>query len=252
MKALIKQILLKLISCQHKLLPMPLGMFRFLYSFRFIKTNFAFYGNGVFLSTYSVPGRDNLSYWLSQESLYWHFWRQTDVDTTELQEVLAIPEVRILLADKSLTAVELGFGVGKNYGTLLRRNRLKKYVAVEANRYLCNFTAHKFRNECNLFIINQTIKDFVQGDFKFDILICAGGVLMYLDKETIDVLFDSLPRRGVQAVMILNEGTALDDIIRQDNTTMYNFRKRLSLYNDSKFFIERVKEKDIYQYFVMC
>lgn len=76
---------------------------------------------------------------------------------------------------------------------------------------------------------------------------------MYLDKETVDVFFKNLPMRGVKATIVFEEGTWKDDVYRTDNTTMYNFKKRLQMagYKQSTF-IEKWRENDIYKYFIMC
>lgn len=244
----------KLIRVQHRLWPMPLAMFDVIFRSGLRRRLFDFYGANIAKYSYLRRGSDQLGYWLSRESLYWHFWRQTDTNDKIFDEILSLEPVKNLLSDEGgLTAVEIGFGLGKNYAKFLRQNNFKKYIAVEPNVYLCNYVAKRFLSDKNFEVVNASVADFTSQERGFDILVCSGGVFMYLDSQTVNRFFQSLMGAGVKTVIILNEGTTENDIYRDDGTTMYNFKKRLlaSGYNN-KDFIEKQKEDRVYSYFIMC
>jgi hypothetical protein len=100
---------------QHESFPMPLFLFDFLFRFRLLKYLFNFYGFHVWNSSYSRRDGDNISYWLSKESLYWHLWRQTDHDGKSITEIMISNGIKDYLSNKNLIALEVGFGIGKNY-----------------------------------------------------------------------------------------------------------------------------------------
>ena len=243
----------KLIYTQHRLLPMPLWAFDWIFRSGFRRRLFDFYGANV--AKYSYLRREGqLDYWLSKESLYWHFWRQTDTHAKTLREVASSLNTIVFKNEAtSLTAVELGFGVGKDYAKFFKRLNFKKYIAVEPNAYLCDYAVKKFLFDKNLEIINALVGDFIEQRRSFDFLFCSGGVFMYLDQPNVNAFFQSLKGAGVKVIIILNEGTPGDDITRDDRTTMFNFKQRLitSGYSNARF-IEKQKENGVYSYFVMC
>ena len=242
----------KLVAYQHRIMPLPLTMFDFLFRSAIRRRFFNFYGPHIFHGSYKKRDRDQLGYWLSKESLRWHFWRQTEIDHKTLKEVISLAPVRNCLYNPELTAVEIGFGIGKNYSVALKNNVLKKYIAVEPNTYLCTYAQKKFRSERNFEVVCATADEFIAQDQKFDILFCANGVFMYMDPSSVDAFFRSLFAKGVQLVLILNEGTPLDDIHRDDGTVIYNFKERLMIsgYGD-KHFIEKQRPDGLYRYFLM-
>jgi hypothetical protein len=102
-------------------------------------------------------------------------------------------------------------------------------------------------------MVNMSVRELIDGStINFDVFICAGGVLMCLDKETVDLLFKMFPERGVKAVIILNEGTDKEDIFRSDNTAMYNIKNRLVMAGyQNKQWLEKKKDDEVYEFFVM-
>ena len=241
-----------LVLFQHKLVPMPLVMFDWIFRSGFRRRIFDFYGSSIAKNFYNNRGSNQLNFWLSKESLYWHFWRQTDTDDRVLGEVLSLDQIKKKFETDALVVAELGFGMGKNYAKFLRPNNFKKYIAVEPNTYLCDYVSRKFESDKNLEVVNSSAIDFVNYKRKIDVLLCSGGVLMYLDKIAIDAVFCSLATSGANTLIILNEGTWTEDISREDGTTMYNFKKRLIELGFEKTFIENQKAEGIYSYFVMC
>ena len=138
----------RLIFAQHKLLPMPLGVFDVIFRSGLRRRLFNFYGSHVANFSYLRRGGDQLKFWLSKESLYWHFWRQTDTNDEIFKEIFSIEPIKNIFSNGGgLTAVELGFGIGKNYDKFLRQKKFTKYIAVEPNQYLCHYVAKKFRSE---------------------------------------------------------------------------------------------------------
>lgn len=229
---------------------MPLWAFDLLYRSRLARMLLYFYGFHVFHYSYGSRDGDNWKYWMSRESLYWHLWRQTDVD--DLTEVLSRPEIKEVLSDPSITAIEVGFGIGKNYGAFFRRNSFRRYIASEPNVFACEYARGRFRDR-NLVIESTSVEDIIRDSRSFDALLVCGGVFMCLPKRIVDEFFQSLPNRGVKFILITNEGTPGQDIVRADNTAMYNFRERLeSAGYRGKRFLEKGKESGIYAYFVMC
>lgn len=242
----------RLIAFQHKKLPVPLLVFDFIFRSKFSRKLFNFYGTAVFQSPYLLRGKKNLDFWLSRDSLYWHFWRQTDTNDKILKEVLSLDPIKECMGNKELIAVEIGFGIGKNYAKNLKNNNFKKYIAIEPNVYLCGYAKKKFESEKNFEIVNTTISEFIDQNLDFNILFCSGGVFMYADPNTVNRFFESLRGKNVKIIIILNEGTPGNDICREDGTVIYNFRKRLisAGYGD-KNFIENIKSGNLYRYFLM-
>lgn len=233
---------------QHGIYPIPLPIFKFLFSFKLIRKLFGFYGMNVYLASYGERKNqeENDLYWLSQESLYWHFWSQTREDGGLLvlwDEIILEGKLNGIF-NNSTSVVELGFGLGKNYFNRWRNLNYKLWIGLEPNKFLNSYR----ERERELLVINETAQEFVNKivPLEFDVLVCSNGVLMYLDNKVIDKLFSSLEERGVRCVIITNEGTWNEDTRRADNTTMYCFRKRLPEY---KFF-EKKRESGIYEYFV--
>jgi hypothetical protein len=243
-----------LIYKQHKFFSMPIFLFDLLFRYRLLKYLFNFYGYHVWLSSYSKRDGDNISYWLSRQSLYWHLWRQTDDDGKSIVDIMLTHGIKDCLLNDNLVALEAGFGIGKNY---FRNHKVfsnfDKYIAVELNSYCCDYVNKRYNSFKSLSILNMSMRQFINSSTtKFDIFICAGGVLLCLDNDTVNLLFKILPERGVKAVIILNEGTDKEDIFRSDNTTIYNIKKRLIMAGyQNKQWLEKKKDDDIYEYFVM-
>ncbi len=234
----------KLIRFQHRRFPVPLRAFQFFYSYRIIRHIFGFYGSHIH-RYYYIGRKNNKTYWLSKNSLYWHFWNQTIIDADILDD---IPEVKKYF--KNAVAVELGFGIGKNYHKL-KFQGFKKYIGVEPNKYIRDLL---FQNtEEKLLLKTETAEDFINKKYPFDVLLSFGGVFMCLKKETVDKLFENARKRGVKCIIIVNEGTWKQDIIREDDTIMFNFKERiLKAGFENAVFIEKEKDNNIYKYFVMC
>ncbi|HBB65187.1 MAG TPA: hypothetical protein DCZ84_00920 [Candidatus Vogelbacteria bacterium] len=243
----------RVVLYQYRRAPLPLAVFDYLFRSALRRRLFNFYAFHIFHDSYTKRDGDQLGYWLSKESLYWHFWRQTDIDQTALDEVVSLAPVHQSLHNKELIAVEIGFGIGKGYASRLKDNTLKKYIAVEPNAYLCTHMQKKFKSEQNFEVVCATADEFIAQDRGgVDILLCANGVFMYMDPDSVDAFFQSLCAKGVQFILILNEGTPSADIHREDGTVMYNFKERLlaSGYAD-KHFIEKRRPDGLYRYFLM-
>lgn len=243
-----------LIYKQHEIFSMPIFMFDLLYRFRLFKKFFNFYGYHVWLSTYSKRDGDNESYWLSRESLYWHLWRQTDHDGRSFNDIMVNSEIKDYLNNDNLIALEAGFGIGKNYFNNYKLfSNLKDYIAIELNQYCLDYVNKRYSPLKRLSLLNMSVRQLIDNsNINFDVFICAGGVLMCLDKEVVDLLFKIFPERGVKVVIILNEGTDREDIVRSGNTTIYNIKNRLVMagYQDKQW-LEKKKDDEVYEYFVM-
>jgi trans-aconitate methyltransferase len=184
----------------------------------------------------------NLHYWLSRESLYWHFWRQTDTTPEPLQMLVErIPA----LSDPSLTALELGFGIGKNRYFHPKLFPFRKYIGVEANPYCVDVARQRMPDVEVVCALNNAV-----GNIKADVLFVFGGVLMYQSPEEVDSLFRSL--KDLKALVILGEG-ADSDWVREDQTIMYDFRSRLqdNGYAGRSFLIEKQHDSPINRLFAM-
>lgn len=234
----------KIIHFQHKILPMPLIIFDFIFRKKTGRLLFNFYGRNVFGYSYLTRDKDNDKYWLSRDSLYWHFWRQSDLNAKQLKEILSVVSLQ------STNVVEVGFGLGRNYRLL--HNGVNSYTAVEPNKYLCEYVVKKIGSDKNFKIINQSTEKFISHNPKFDVLVATNGVFMYVDKEIVDKFFSSLKNMGVKIAIFLNEGSANKDVFREDGTVMYDFKSRLvkAGYGDKKF-LQKVRNTGIYDYLVM-
>lgn len=241
----------RLIYIQHRILPMPISLYARLYNFKLFRLLFGFYGQHVWIYCYRQKDKvDSLNWWLCKESLYWHFYYQLSFDR-HIEEILKIPEINEIMQNSELTAIEIGFGIGKNYRYWFKNNRLKKYIAVEPNIYMGEYVKRKF-HENNFCLLTKSVEELLYSDVTFDILIATGGVFMFLSPEITDAFLKSLPERGCQVVIIVREGTWKNDIYRPDNSIMYNFKIRLQRVGFvNKKFVEERGPNDIYRYFMM-
>jgi hypothetical protein len=242
----------KAIYFQHRHFPIPLFLYDYFFRLNITKVLFNFYGYHIWRVKYAEREGNQLEYWNSKESLYWHFWRQTDKDIN-IDEILKIPQIIACLEDSELIACELGFGLGKYYRQQWHNNKLKKYLAVDTNKYICEYNRRYYKKYKNLEIINLPAEDFINSNQKFDILISSGEVFAYIKPSLVDHIIQKLKEKGVKVVIILGEGTMDDDIVWPDGTIEYNFKKRLieSGFGDKQYFIQEHENK-VLKYIVMC
>jgi hypothetical protein len=243
----------KLIIFQHKYLPIPVFLYDYLFRLNIIKVLLNFYGYHIWHIKYDLRKGNQKEYWDSKDSLYWHFWRQTDKDSN-ISQILKIPQIIKCLDNNSLTACELGFGLGKYYRQHWRYNNLKKYLAVDTNKFVCDYNKRYYKKDKNLQIINSTAEEFMNSDHKFDILISSGEVFAYIDPKSVDNIFKDLKPKGVKIVIIIAEGTINDDdIIWPDGTIEYNFKRRLIAngFEDKQYYFQEHENK-VLKYIVMC
>jgi hypothetical protein len=242
----------KTVRFQHRYFPIPLFLYDYIFRLNINKVILNFYGYHIWRYKYLVRGGNHLDYWNSKESLYWHFWRQTDRNNNIIQ-VLNIPEIKICLNDPSLTACEIGFGVGKYYRQHWRHNRLKEYIAVDTNKYVCEYNKKYYKRQRNLSVVNASAEDFMNSDRKFDILIASGEVFAYIEPKKVELIISKLQEKGVKTVIILEEGCMERDIVWPDGTIEYNFKERLLRegFADKHFYYQEHDNK-ILKYLVMC
>jgi hypothetical protein len=242
----------KLIVFQHKNFPIPLKLYDYLFRLNITKVLFNFYGYHVWRVKYNTRDGDHLNYWRSKESLFWHFWRQTDKNQ-DINGILQIPPINACLQNNDLVACELGFGIGKYYRQNWCNNNLKEYLAVDLNKYICDYNKKYYKKYKNLKIINSSAEEFINSDQKFDILIASGEVFAYIEPKIVDSIFRQLSGKGVKYVIILGEGCMTQDIVWPDGTIEYNFKKRLveNGYADKEFYY-REHDNKVLKYIVMC
>jgi hypothetical protein len=128
----------KVIYFQHRFFPIPLFLYDYIFRSNITKVLFHFYGYHIWAYKYGVREGNHLGYWNSKDSLYWHFWRQADKNIN-IKDVLAIPQITACLQNSELIACELGFGLGKLYRQQWCNNKLKEYLAVDTNQYVCDY-----------------------------------------------------------------------------------------------------------------
>ena len=243
------QFLRQVIYWQHQVLPMPIALFDQLFRVKLVRKGFNFYAHHVFMCAYDRR-KDTEDYWLSKEALYWFFYSRYHADTGQIDQILQVPEVSAFLRDDSLTAVELGFGIGRNYRYLRNHICLKKYIAIELNSFACKYAAAEY-SEPNFKVLNQSIEEFTNETFPFEVLLVFGRVLMYLPPPVLAQLIASLPRRGVRKILVLAEGSQGPDRQFPDGTIMYNFRQRLEAAGYAGNYIEQADADGILERFVL-
>lgn len=241
---MLKSLIKHAIAAQHRIAPMPLPLFDRLFRSKARRRLLGPYGQVCFSTAYNDfrLAQGNRSYWLSKESLYWHFWRQTDTTPEVLRSLFErIPALR----DPALTAVELGFGIGKNRYFHPELFPYRNFIGVEPNPYCVEVARKRMPDIKVLCTDNHTVKEMQP-----DVLLVFGGVLMYMEPAEIDSIFASL--RGLKALVILDEG-ADADWVRDDNTVMYDFLSRLKSngYADRNFLIEKQHDRPINRLFAM-
>jgi hypothetical protein len=242
----------KVIYFQHRYFPIPLFLYDYIFRSNIIKVLFNFYGHHIWLYKYGAREGNHLGYWNSKDSLYWHFWRQTDKNIY-IKDVLAIPQIFTCLQNSELIACELGFGLGKYYRQEWSNNKLKEYLAVDTNKYLCDYNKKYYKKNQNLRVINSSAEDFINSEQNFDILIASGEVFAYIEPKLVDHIIHKLKEKGVKYVIILGEGCMTEDIHWEDGTYEYNFKKRLveSGFADKQYYYQEHDSK-VLKYIVMC
>ena len=242
----------KVIYFQHRFFPIPLFLYDYIFRFHITKVLFNFYGHHIWLYKYGVREGNNLGYWNSKDSLYWHFWSQTEINEN-IKIILEIPEINACLQNSELVACELGFGLGKFYRQQWSNNKLKEYLAVDTNKYLCDYNKKYYKKNKNLRVINSSAEDFINSGQNFDILIASMGVFEYFEPKLVDHIFHKLKEKGVKYVIILSEGCMTEDLYCEDGTYDYNFKKRLveSGFADKQFYYQE-DDRKVLKYFVMC
>jgi hypothetical protein len=242
----------KVIYFQHRFFPIPLFLYDYIFRSNITKVLFHFYGNHIWRYKYDVRERNHLGYWNSKDSLYWHFWRQADKNIN-IKDVLAIPQITVCLQNSGLIACELVFGLGKHYRQQWSNNQLKEYLAVDTNKFVCDYNRKYYKKIKNLRVINLSAEDFINSEQNFDILIASGQVFAYIEPKLVDYIIHKLKEKGVKYVIILGEGCMTEDILWGDGTYEYNFKKRLveSGFADKQFYYQE-DDRKVLKYFVMC
>ena len=242
----------KVIYFQHRFFPIPLPLYDYLFRFNITKVLFNFYGYHIWHSKYRTREGNHLHYWKSKESLYWHFWRQTDKNSN-IKEVLAIPKIKACFQNSELIACELGFGLGKYYRQQWSDNKLKEYLAVDTNQHVCDYNKKYYKKFKNLKVVNSSAEDFINSEQNFDILIASGEVFAYIEPKLVDHIIQKLKGKGVKIVIILGEGCMTEDLHWPDGTYEYNFKKRLveNGFADKQYYYSEHDIK-VLKYIVMC
>jgi hypothetical protein len=240
----------KLVDLQHRFAPLPLAVFDRLFRVRPIARLLAPYGLHVFLSRYKKR-LNNESYWLSRESLYWHLYRQNDVQDESLRGIAAEPRLRERMTNGELTFLEPGFGLGKQTRAMMAAGLLsfRTLYACDLNPHVRAYVKKRFGPTFTL--LDATIRDLSTTAPQFDVLLANGGVFMYTEAQELDQFFGTLKSRGCNTVIILQEGSPSGDVRRPDNTTIYDFKSRLERLYLGAQFVESVGPLGIYDYFAM-
>lgn len=237
---------------QHRFFPIPLRLYDYFFRFNITKVIFNFYGYHIWQIKYLARDGDHSNYWNSKDSLYWHFWRQSDKNE-HIKGIIEIPQIRDCLQNSELVACELGFGIGKFYRQHWSNNKLKKYIAVDINKYICEYNKRYYKKRGNLTVVNSSAEEFINSDQTFDILIASGEVFAYIQPDQVDYIISKLKQKGVKIVIILSEGTMGNDIAWPDGTYEYNFKKRLmeNGFADKQYYFQEHDNK-VLKYIVMC
>ena len=242
----------KVIYFQHRIFPIPLFKYDYIFRTKFIRFLFNFYGHHIWLFKYGVRDGNHLGYWNSKDSLYWHFFRQTDKNRN-IKDVLAIPQISVCFQNSELIACELGFGLGIFYRQHWCNNNLKEFLAVDTNKYVCDYNKKYYKKIKNLRVINLSAEDFINSKQNFDILIASGEVFGYIKPKLVDHIFQKLREKGVKIVIILGEGCMTEDILLPNGNYRYNFKNKLveSGFANKQFYFQEDDSKAL-KYFVMC
>jgi hypothetical protein len=155
-------------------------LFKVIYKNKVMSHIFRFYGSHV--SDYYCHKGGKSEFWLSEKSLYWHLWRQRDIDKFA-SIAWQNEKISSIIGDSKASAVELGFGIGKNHQAVFYKNGLKEYIAVEPNVFVDKFINQRSKN---LKVLHKSTMAFMETKPSFDFLILCGGVLMYFSESEID------------------------------------------------------------------
>lgn len=243
----IKNFLKKILRYQHIYLPLPLFAYRSLFKYKVLHNIFYKYYILCFDTDFNYKKENtteqNQKYWLSKRSLYWHFTHLYNNRFNErFKEIYQ--NHRKLFDGKC--CCDLMAGVGSVY--LINKLDLKEMIFIEKNKYCCEFLRKNFSNSK---IINEDWKYIEKISNNVDTLILISGCLIYLDEKDIENFFKAT--KNIKNMILINDGTYLDDFKVWSGHNYWNLKKRLKKYNNyyktAKFY---TKESDsIYRYFVM-
>ena len=220
--------LTNLIRYQHRVLPLPLSVWKLIYR----KKRFAtvpivrFYGQECFLADYLDTSRldrgaqGNINYWLSKKSLYWHYWKAPYTDIGRIEDIgYTFPGIF------SGNILELGFGIGRYFPEIMNFSSEMNYYALEPNKYCIEETKKAYPQiKCICSKANEIPDKFIENNNITKVFV-FGGVLAFLSLEEMKDLFEEF--KSCSLIIVLNEGGD-EDIIREDNTIVHDIPSRVS------------------------
>ncbi len=243
---------------------MPIWLFDMIFKYKTTSYIFNFYGKIVcdlvfedFQYGNSIKG--NNIFWLDKDAIYWHLWKQSDTYKKVFDIIFEEHKELEGLLKKDLIAAKIGVGVGKTFNKSLKINKFKKFYLAEPNEFILDYIKDKYKSIHNIEFLNADIKELSNlQEFKCDILFSVGGVFMFEEREIVKDFFKSMHEKGLKYMIIVAEGTQEnDDVVRDNTTTMYNFKKLLieAGFKDKKFYMHNGDNYDstkTLKYFIMC
>ena len=236
----------KILRTQHKYLPIPLFIYKYLFRYKFLLSISLRYGKLCYdtdLKTYGGSSKSLQIYWNSKRSLYWHYmWLYFNrFDKAFLEICQKYPNIFL-----EKRVCDLMTGMGAPY--LINKFK-QKMTMIEKNKYCCHFLKKNFPQNK---IINDSWQYLEKISNEIDTLVLLSGCLILLDKDEIETFFKIT--KNVKNFVMLNDG-ADNDTFAENGTNHYDIKTRLEKYNhnfkDSKIFIERKKDSKMYLKFLM-
>ena len=238
---MLKKILKKLILFQHKHLPIPLLIYKYLFRVKTIHAISEKYG--VFCYNHEMMSSGNLKgykeFWKSKRALYWYYiWDKFNrYDKFFADACKKYPKV---FDNKNFC--DPMAGIGSQYSI---NNYKQKMILMDINNHCCKILKKKFPESI---VINESWKYLEKIPEKINTIILFSGCLVYLDKEEIELFFKIT--KNVENFLIFVDGAENDTFYSKLGTTHYDLKKRLEKHNNhfknSEIFIEKKKNSTNY------
>jgi len=209
-----------IVRAQHRICPVPIGLYEKLFFNRIVAVFFSWYGNQLFHVVYENCIR-NMDFWTSKESLYWFLGNaRHQVKTKAVNWLFSIAEARAILLDDSITVLDLGCGVMKEEAHMIANHGFspKQIVGIDANPWVSNVVT--MPSFSKVAIGDVTEMDLAA--YNADAVFVFGGVFEYLSSEDVRRVLHSL--QSSKLIVIFG------DVCGSEHTTL-DHRKAAFLHN---------------------
>jgi|GEM_PF-2362355 len=206
---ILNPILRRFVRWQHRHLPVPIGVYIWLFSSPRRSIFLGWYSNLVFHADFDLRS-SNLDYWGSPASLYWYLGvARHQIKKREIDALFDIPSLSIVLRDRNISILDIGCGVMKEEAYMVRSKDIlpRRLVGIDLNPHV---TKHAFRDpRIETQIIIGDIVEIDVAEIRPDVIFLFGGVIEFIASDAVERLFSNAISNEIRAIIILGEGNCL-------------------------------------------